>query len=352
MTGRAVDWFLQSGIQESSGGVERYYRSDTRQPKPISTEITGYAISFLVYMHRSTGSAACLEAARRAGRYLTRVAWNPTLRTMPFECRGQGELAYFFDLGIIVRALLSLWHATGDLEFKQVAIGCALSMDNDFRGASGHYPVLALPEKRPLDGDGGWSRHPGCYQAKAAMAWLEAADAGAGDSFRRLYDEAIGRHLTAHASLVDSESDVERRMDRLHAYCYFLEALLPRAASPACAQALSEGIARVGRLLREIRPVFERADVYAQLLRLRIYADAAGVVPADPEEAGAEAAALRDFQLEDSDRRVDGGFCFGRKAGVFLPFINPVSTIFAVQALRMWAEYNGGRPHLRVQDLI
>ncbi|HSW50161.1 MAG TPA: hypothetical protein VLH09_08300, partial [Bryobacteraceae bacterium] len=159
-------------------------------------------------------------------------------------------------------------------------------------------------------------------------------------------------HLPAHASLVDSEVDIERRMDRLHAYCYFLEALLPRATEPVCAQALRDGIERVGRLLREIRPVFERADVYAQLLRLRIYAAAAGVVPINSEEAASEAAALREFQMEGPDRRVDGGLCFGRKAGVFMPFVNPISTIFAVQALRMWAEHLSGSLHLEIRDLI
>jgi hypothetical protein len=352
LTSRAAAWLLESGIQEPSGGVARYYRSDTQQPRAASTEITGYAVSFLVYLYRATGAAGCLEAALRAGRYLTRVAWNPTLRTMPFECRGQGGLAYFFDLGIIARGLLSLWRATGEPEFLETAVGCARSMEDDFRGASGHHPVLALPGKHPLDGDGRWSRHPGCYQAKAAMAWLEAAEAGAGDRFRELYDEELGRHLAAHVAFLDQEQDPERLMDRLHAYCYFLEALLPRAVEAGPSRALRIGIERVGRLLREIRPVFERSDVCAQLLRVRLCASAAGVLPLDAAEAECEASALRSFQLDDPDRRIAGGFCFGRRAGVLTPFVNPVSTSFAVQALRMWAEHLGGRFHLETRDLI
>jgi len=353
LTNRAAGWLLNSGIQEPSGGVARYYRSDTQEFRAVSTEITGYAVSFLVYLHRSTGNAACLEAAGRAGRYLTRVAWNPGLRTMPFECRGQGELAYFFDLGIITRGLLSLWRATHEQEFLDTAAGCALCMETDFRGPSGHHPVLALPGKHPLEGDGGWSRHPGCYQAKAAMAWLEVAEAGAaGDRYRELYDQALDRHLATHASFLDQGQGQERVMDRLHAYSYFLEALLPRAGVPRYAQALRDGIGRVERLLREIRPVFERSDVYAQLLRIRLLAATAGAVPLDLERAGEEATALAAFQLEDADPRVAGGFSFGRRAGVLTPFVNPVSTSFAVQALRMWAEHLSGRFHLEIRDLI
>jgi len=271
---------------------------------------------------------------------------------MPFECRGQGELAYFFDLGIIVRGLLALWRATGEPEFLETATGCALSMQTDFRSGSGHHPVLALPEKSPVVGDGRWSRHPGCYQAKAAMAWLEAAQAGAGDAFRELYDQALHRHLGAHAGFLDQEQNPERVMDRLHAYCYFLEALLPRAGEAGPSQALESGIERVGRLLREIRPRFERSDVYAQLLRVRLYSAATGAVALDTEQAQEEASAIEGFQFDDPDPRVAGGFSFGRRAGVLAPFVNPVSTIFAVQALRMWAEHLGGRLHLEIRDLV
>lgn len=83
-------------------------------------------------------------------------------------------------------------------------------------------------------------------------------------------------------------------------------------------------------LLAEIAPEFERADVTAQLLRFRLYADRAGVVPLDRAAAAAEADRLAEFQAED------GGFRFGRRAGEWLPYRNPVSTAFALQALALW----------------
>jgi len=124
-------------------------------------------------------------------------------------------------------------------------------------------------------------------------------------------------------------------MDRLHAFAYFLEGLLPCAAEERCAAAIRDGIRRMACHLREIAPAFERSDVYAQLLRLRVYADAAGVAPLDRAAAQQEAAALESFQAEN------GGFYFGRKGGVVLPYENPVSTAFALQALALW---NGVAP--------
>ena len=332
--------------------MARYYRTDTAEYRPVSNEITGYAASAFLHLYRLTGRGECLDAALRAGRYLTRTAWNPVLATMPFECRGQGERAYFFDLGIVARALLALWRATREEEFLAAAAACAKCMAVDFRGPSGYIPVLALPEKRPVPGDGGWSQHPGCYQLKAALAFHELAGAGLGSEYQVLYEEIAESLLPTHADFLASEPDRQRRMDRLHAYCYFLEGLLARLGGPGRVAALGEGIERVGRLLREIRPVFERSDVWAQLLRLRLYAAALGAVPLDEARAEEEAAAIPGFQSLDSDRRAGGAFSFGRKGGALMPFANPVSTAFALQALTLWEEHRAGRFRAEVQALI
>ena len=89
-------------------------------------------------------------------------------------------------------------------------------------------------------------------------------------------------------------------MDRLHAFCYFLEGLLPRSGDARCAAALRDGIGRCAWHLRDIAPEFERSDVYAQLLRIRLYADWLGVEPLDRAAAEFEAERLAAFQADDS----------------------------------------------------
>jgi hypothetical protein len=132
-------------------------------------------------------------------------------------------------------------------------------------------------------------------------------------------------------------------MDRLHAFLYFLEGLLPRAHEPRCAAAIRDGIPRAAHHLREIAPEFERSDVYAQLLRMRLYADRAGALPLDGAAAQFEAERLAQFQTAGSDPSTGGGFYFGRKAGVWLPYVNPVSSAFALQALELWNECRTGK---------
>jgi hypothetical protein len=82
--------------------------------------------------------------------------------------------------------------------------------------------------------------------------------------------------------------------------------------------------------LREIAPVFARSDVYAQLLRARLFGAAMGVLPLDETAAAHEAEQTASFQI------ASGGFLFGRKQGQPLPFVNPVSTAFCAQALAWW----------------
>jgi hypothetical protein len=135
-------------------------------------------------------------------------------------------------------------------------------------------------------------------------------------------------------------------MDRLHAFLYFLEGLLPRASEPRVATAIRDGIPRAAHFLREIAPEFDRSDVYAQLLRMRLYADRTGALPLDAAAAQFEAEKLAEFQAAGSHPATGGGFYFGRKAGAWLPYVNPVSTAFALQALELWDECRTGNPRV------
>ena len=319
---RAGEWLLHSGIQESNGGMARYYRSDLERNHAISTEITGYGASTFAYLHSLTGDPIYKERARSAAGYLTR-AWDCAAEVMPFEI-DPPLFTYFFDCGIIIRGLL----AAGESDGVAAAIG--RSMARDFAAGADFHPILRLPEKLPTPRDPErWSQTPGCYQLKSAMAW---ADLGQTEPYERVLEFS----LRTWGNFLPGNPDRLKVMDRLHPFLYFLEGLLPRAADPRCAAAICEGIRRTARYLNDIAPEFERSDVYAQLLRIRLYADALGAAPLDAESASREAARLVEFQAVSSDPRVNGGFYFGRKNGEWLPYVNPACTAFAIQALAMW----------------
>ena len=329
---RAGLWFLHSGIQEPNGGVARYHFTDRKQNAEISTEITGYAVSAFVYLHSVLGDQQYLDRGIRAARYLCREAWDSDSATFPFEptIGDQQAYAYFFDCGIIIRGLLAVWRVTGDSEFLEKAKEAGLSMAYDCLADVGVHPILALPDKQPLDYETRWSRSPGCYQLKSALAWRDLAEATGEKALERPFERMVEYSLATYESFLPGDPEPGRVMDRLHAFCYFMEALLAVADRSEAKDALMVGIPRVGRYLRQIAPVFARSDVYAQLLRVRMLADRQGAVSLDLRAAEEEVAAISTF-LRD-----DGGFWFGRKGGEFMPFSNPVSTSFCMQALTMW----------------
>src|SRR5262249_49793217 len=163
------------GIQEADGGVSRYYRSDLAQNAPVSTEITGYAVSALVYLYERTGNEEFRSAALRAAQYLTRAAWDTASSTFPFEPKS--DPSYFFDTGLVVGGLLSAHRLPAGEEFREGAVQAGLSLAFDFLGENEFAPVISLPEKQPLPYEPRWSRKPGCYQLKSALAWVGLEDA-------------------------------------------------------------------------------------------------------------------------------------------------------------------------------
>ena len=328
--------------------MARFYQADSGTYRGVSNEITGYAASALLYLHARTGQAEHLDAGLRAARFLAFDAWDAAGSVFPFE--PGSDRAYFFDTGIIARGLLAAWRASGEEVFLERAREAALSLAFDFLGEGCFHPVIALPEKQPLPEEPRWSRRPGCYQLKAALIWREIEDLQAA----RMFEMALAYALATHDRFLDGEP--ASIPDRLHAYCYFLEALLFAGERPEAREALEQGVARAGGLLREHAPRFERSDVNAQLLRVRLIAHHLGLLAIDASAAQQEAERAASYQALDgapaSDSRVRGGFWFGGKAGRALPFSNPVSTAFCAQALALWQDHREGRWSFELSQLI
>ncbi len=341
---RAGRWFLEAGIQEPSGGVARFYLADTHKNKPVSTEITGYVAGALAFLHACGAGDEFAERARHTAHFLADHAWDEDLGIFPYEHPSPSavsrHLAFFFDSGIIVRGLLAVWRITREQKLLDAAVTAAHGMLRDFHSGSDLHPILVLPQKTPLERDSHWSKSPGCYQTKSALAWWEVAEITGDADLRAAYLATIEDALGTYRDFLPGTHERLRVMDRLHAYSYFLEALSPLLDRAECVEAYRFTMGQVSHYLRALAPEFARSDVYAQLLRARVYG--AGVIEVDRTAAAEEAAALGTFQVASDDPRIDGGFFFGRRAGEMIPHVNPVSATFAVQALEVWRAFENG----------
>ena len=339
----AGQWFLRSGIQDAQGGVARYHRFDSGN-LPVSTEITGYAISALSWLFRMTGEPQYLAAAEQNAKFLLEKAWHPEYGLFPFELDYPLPDSYFFDCGIIIRGLLALWRINNNQLLLDVATACAYGM-RQFRATDGRWsPILALPHFEHAAYQKKWSKQPGCFQLKSALAWAEVAALTNDDVLQNWFDRALAQALANDSSFLPGSGDSSEVMNRLHAYCYYLEALL---AAPEHVATLTAGIEKAYALLIEIAPNFERSDVCAQLLRLSLLAN-----HGEPSRSKAAAERLATYQFKGGETAIAGGFGFGRRDGVMLPMVNPVSTAFAMQALAMFELHSAGKFPGSVADLI
>ena len=272
---------------------------------------------------------------------------------MPFEVADPLPPSYFFDCGIIVRGLLSVWRAFGNSEYLRTAREIGLAMGRDFWSPAGAlHPILDLPSKQARAYEKRWSREPGCFQLKSALAWDGLAALFPGEAFAAWFEKALRYSIDTHLDFLPGDDDQIRVMDRLHAYSYFLEALLSRPHRADVREALTIGIGRVAHYLRAIGPRIERSDVCGQLLRVRLLANALGAVPLDEKAAAEEAARCAAHQRFSGPPIEDGGFGFGTRDGAPLPFMNPVSTAFCMQAAQWWSDFQRGAFTAQLDELI
>ena len=129
------------------------------------------------------------------------------------------------------------------------------------------------------------------------MAWHDLDEANGGKEFEGPYRRSLEAALATHDAFLPGHSELAKVVDRLHAYLYFLEGMLPSTDDPRCAAATAAGIERVASHVAAAAAAghLERTDVYAQLLRMRLYAAAGGVAPLDAAAAEREAGLLREF---------------------------------------------------------
>lgn len=350
-------WLAYSGIQAESGGVSRYYSEDAGAYQDISTEITAYAIQAYLQLP-IPGQTGLLSNALRAGQFLCFDAGDPQDGLFPVQVSRSGaearRVAYFFDCGIIIRALLALWHATADPMYLERAERCgAMILERMSRVDGSFFPVVDLESGVPSVPGETWSLEPGVHQLKVGLAFLELAEVTSSGLFSKTAEQLLHGCLRAQEMFLPGHSDPARVVDRLHAYCYFLEGILPFLERRFdCVQALAAGMTRLEAGAAEHRDLFDRCDTTAQLLRLRLLADYIGVVEIDLGAASREAESLAGFQIRSEDRRTNGAFSFGQFRGQPIPHASPVATIFGLQALRMWEEYQRGEMRTTWRELI
>jgi hypothetical protein len=340
-------WLAISGIQNQSGGVSEGFHADTRTYSPISTTATGYYIAAQLWSQRFSRGALPATASR-AGSFLLEHAFNMSAEMFPVRVGDNDEeeahLAYFLDCTVVVRSLTQLWDSTKDPAFLECAERCGLALHSRMPTVDGaFFPIYDFKTDRAYAEVGSWREEMGVPQLKGGLALLELYKATGRGEFEHDAEALRKWCLRRHESFLPGEVDDAKIIERLHAYCLFLEGLLPGVALDAdSGRILQFGILRVENFLDEFGPELQRCDVLAQILRLRLYADKLGLMELDYKRAEDEAAAIVEFQTQSADPKSDGAFTRYRHTTNSRPQLDLTATVFAMQALEMWDQAEEG----------
>lgn len=340
-------WLAISGIQDQSGGVSEGFREETGEYAPISTTATGYYIAAQLWSQRFSRGALPATASR-AGGFLLERAFDMSAEMFPLHLgdndEEQARLAYFFDCTVVVRSLVQLWDSTKDTAFLDCAERCGLALHSRMPTVDGaFFPIYDLKTDRAYADTGSWRVEMDVPQLKGGLALLELYKATGRGEFEHDAEALRKWCLQRHESFLPGEVDDAKIIERLHAYCLFLEGLLPGVALDAeSGRVLQFGILRVENFLDEFGAELQRCDVIAQILRLRLYADKLGLMELDYKRAEEEATAIIEFQTQSVDPKTDGAFTLFRGTAQSRPQLDLTATVFALQALEMWDQAEEG----------
>ena len=370
---RAAAWLMESGAQIQSadasidGGFVSWYDAETQSYPYVYSEITGYALTMLTVMHRRTGEAKYLDRAVQAARWLMRTAHSGTggfrclvpLHTSRFDYKV--DQIYTFDCGVILSGLVNVYRATQLPDVLAAAVRVADWLVGPAQKARGFQPMYEITPSGGafVESDAEWSLSAGSYHTKIAIGLLNLFDVVKEPRYLSGVTNACDYALTFQEENGRFATFPAGRGTNSHPHAYSAEGLWVVGSVLGRRDYLDASAAATGWLLDMQSPegviprhyhngaalYNERVDVLSQALRLAVIHRADGRISRDiqPNLDSLIALILRN-QLASDDRRIDGGFSFGRLSdGTVMPHVNVWVTMFALQALNAYADAQSGR---------
>jgi uncharacterized protein YyaL (SSP411 family) len=345
-----ADWLLNSGIQAKNGGFYSWRDAADDSHAYLYSEITGYAITALCFLHKLTGDTVFLSRARSAAQWIEQDALDPSggvltrnyvrdaIEHYSFE---RGNI-YSFDCAMVAFGMLKLYQSVSNERYLDIAEGIISFLNKQMLKPEGtYYPVFDTKIGRPWEDQKKWSTQSGSFHCKLALCLCELSRIKKDNVYKaaakRLISSSIedfykgGRFVT---SLYDGTS-------HLHPYSYTLEGMLYYAhatlddsfkGTAAAAYGWASGFQDKNgglptRVSSDGRPqaTSNRSDIQAQMLRLSYYLSSS---------VDRERLLERLLQMQDTVSECKGAFLFGADAdGSVKNHQNSWCSMFALQAL-------------------
>jgi hypothetical protein len=357
----ATHWLLHSGIQHPpgdpklSGGVHAWYEPHTETYAFLYPEVTGYAITTLLFLNSVNRNQLFLERAKAAASWLLERAMEP--RSGAVLCRFDGtqwlERQCTFDNAVCLNALVNLYRETKDEAYLRAAFRIADWLFTVMRRPDGSFYAKCHPRTQtPVNPGGKWSLISGTFLVKVAVGLTNLAEASEEKQYRKAVESLCAWGIAQQEPDGRFPTAESRRETFLHPHCYTAEGLLVAGL----ALKREEWIEAAGKAVAWIAPhqlptggfpafyeggrflPIESPDISSQVLRLYLLLPESlrAQIALDPVGVVRSVAAS---QSQDTSPAANGGIASGKawfheengdRAG---EHVNSWVTMFCAQAL-------------------
>ena len=348
----AADWMLSSGIQSNEGGFYAWYDLAKKSPSFIYSEITGYAITALLFLKNIYNDDTYLEKARKAASWINNYALlkQGAVKTRLYENDSSadklysfsGENIFSFDLGMVLYGMINLYKSTKEKIFLESCVKMAdFLLDKMYKNDGSFHAIYNVNTEKAHEFFDKWSNQSGSFHSKLGLGLVDMFDVTKNkkyiDAARAICEYALNKQ-EASGRFITNFAD---KTTNLHPHCYSTEGLLYVGSylkSEKFINAAKKAVIWIfdnisgGKIDELYNPKtnnfnkFQRVDALSQSLRLGV------IFEMDRKKLGA----LKDFILEHQYLKGDsnqiGGFLYSKNT----EHINCWSTMFALQALAIY----------------
>ncbi|MDP2923637.1 MAG: glycoside hydrolase family 76 protein [Candidatus Omnitrophota bacterium] len=353
----AAKWIIDSGIQSSSGGFYAWYDLEVKKHSFFYSEITGYAITTLLFLHKIFNNNIFIEKAKKASSWIEQYALHPCggLRTRLYDNDKSsdsmysftGENIFSFDTAMVLYGIASLFQLTGEKKYLDISLRIAKFLITKMQDRDGALFPIYNPKKdnypEPKDK---WSSQRAGFHTKASLGLLSLFEITKDKLYRDSAIKLCEYALSTQEPCGRFITDAINKTTHIHPHCYTIEGLLFAARAlnnskffEAAEKAIqwtfkyvsSSGINELYEPHNNSFNNFQRSDIVAQVLRL-------GLIFSVSEKEKLEflRSTLLSYQDNSKEPQQQGGFFYSK--GQF--HLNSWCAMFSLQALALYEDKN------------
>lgn len=346
-SGSAAHWMLASGIQADNGGVCAWHNLKDGSNSYLYSEITGYAITTLLFLFRVCKDKIFLEKAKLAAGWIVDEALHSCggVKTRLYKDEVTAEKDYSFleerifsfDTGMVLYGMVNLYKAAKDPKFLGISEKIAGFLSDKMLAKDGYlYPIYDAKTGKAISPEDKWSNRAGSFHAKVSLGFVELFKITGEKRYKEISIKLCEYAMSKQEDSGRFITDVLKKTTHVHPHCYSVEGLWYTGTNFDIPEFVNSGKKAVEWVFKNVSgnginelydPAsggfndFQRSDILAQVLRL-------GVMYKIGSNMDELISVLSGYQYR-CDSEQNGGFLYSRNDG----HVNSWCSMFALQAL-------------------